>query len=82
MTTTQHKRLPWLVAVALAMSATGTLSLAYGSWQQSPPKTAGPIRVTALPQTIWIEAGDTSQSLNFDFLVENLGPTPLGLDSI
>lgn len=46
------------------------------------PKTAGPIRITAQPQMIWIEAGDASQSLNFDFLVENLGPTPLGVDSI
>lgn len=82
MTTTERKPLPWLVAAALAMAATAAHSSANGSGQDPTPKTAGPIRVSALPQTIWIEAGDTSQSLNFDFLVENLGPTPLGVDSI
>lgn len=60
-------------------------ALAYGAyftWQKFVPKTAGPIRVTAQPAPIWIEASDTAQSLNFDFLVENLGTTPLGMDSI
>ena len=82
MTKNQHKRVTWMFAVALAAGPSGTLSRAYGSWQETTPKIAGPIRVTAQPQTIWFEASDTSQSLNFDFLVENLGPTPLGVDSI
>jgi len=45
-------------------------------------KTAGPVRIVAQPQQIWIEAGDTAQSLNFDFVIENLGPTPVGLDRV
>ena len=69
------------IAVAVATIAV-LLYAGYAGWQKYTPKTAGPVRVTAQPQKIWIEVGDTSQSLNFDFLVENLGTTPLGLDSI
>ncbi len=84
MTTTASSRLrnkywTWL---ALGVGAAAVFSAGYFAWQKFLPKTAGPIRVTAQPQAIWIEAGDAQQSLNFDFLVENLGTTPLGLDSI
>jgi len=71
-----------LVALAAVLAATAAIYYGYGAWQKYHPKAAGPVRVTAQPQQIWIEAGDTSQTLNFDFLVENLGPTPLGIDSI
>lgn len=71
-----------LFALAVVLAAAAALYYGYGAWQKYRPKTAGPIRVTAQPQQIWIEAGDTGQSLNFDFLVENLGHTPLGIDSI
>jgi murein DD-endopeptidase MepM/ murein hydrolase activator NlpD len=53
-----------------------------GAWQRSYPKPAGPVKVTAQPGQVWIEAGDTAQSLNFDFLLENQGTTPMGIDSI
>jgi hypothetical protein len=69
-----------LIPAALLLAS--VLVAGYFAWQKFMPNIAGPIRVTAQPQKIWIEAGDTAQSLNFDFLVENLGPTPLGIDSI
>lgn len=71
-----------LKALAWTLAAAAVLLGGYLAWQKFVPKTAGPVRVTAQPQTLWIEAGDTQQSLNFDFLVENLGTTPLGIDSI
>ena len=82
MTTAPPKRAKPLVATALILAFAVVLVAGYFAWHKLVPKTAGPIRVTAQPQKIWIEAGDSSQSLNFDFLVENLGPTPLGIDSI
>lgn len=49
----------------------------------SGPRIAGPIAVSVQPQQVWIEAtGDGQQALNFDFLVENQGPTPMGIDKI
>lgn len=65
--------------VALAIIA---ISAAVVAWQHTRPKAAGPVRVIAQPQQVWIEAGDAAQSLNFDFLVENKGSTPLGIDRI
>ncbi len=71
-----------LVIITMALAVAAALFYGFTAWQKQHPKTAGPVRITALPQQIWIEAGDSSQSLNFDFLVENLGPTPVGIDSI
>ncbi len=83
MTTSPQTRLKLFVAVAASAAVITILLVAgYAIWLKTNPKTAGPVRVTAQPQTIWIEAGDSNQSLNFDFLVENLGTTPLGIDSI
>lgn len=45
-------------------------------------RAAGPVRVVAQPHDIWIEASDTAQSLNFDFVIENLGATRIGMDRI
>lgn len=45
-------------------------------------KSAGPVRVVAQPHDIWIEASDTTQSLNFDFAIENQGTTRIGIDRI
>lgn len=56
--------------------------VAFWMWQRTIPKIAGPVRVSAQPQQIWIEAGEHNQSLNFDFLVENTGKTPMGIDQI
>lgn len=81
MTTTRKNRAKLFIPVVL-LAAAISIYFAVGLWQRSRPKTAGPIRVTAQPQEIWIEAGDAAQSLNFDFLVENQGDTPLGIDSI
>ncbi|MBC7604366.1 MAG: M23 family metallopeptidase [Ramlibacter sp.] len=70
-----------LAVAAFALAATAL----WGAYRQGwvgPEKVAGPVRITAQPAAIWIEAGDTSQSLNFDFLIENNGDTPLGIDSI
>lgn len=53
-----------------------------GYWRASHPRPAGPIKVTAQPGQVWIEAGDMAQTLNFDFVVENQGSTPMGIDSI
>jgi hypothetical protein len=82
MTTTHRKRAKLLFPVALLAGVAIVIYFAVALWQRAKPKTAGPVRVTAQPQQIWIEAGDAAQSLNFDFLVENQGKTPLGIDSI
>lgn len=79
---TQHAKYAVAAGVVMVAAAAATLYFTQGLWQKYLPKTAGPIRVSAQPQQIWIEAGDAQQTLNFDFLVENLGPTPLGIDSI
>ena len=76
------KLTPTLAVLAWVLAIMAVLGSGYFAWQKLVPKTAGPIRVTAQPQKIWIEASDTGQALNFDFLVENQGSTPLGLDSI
>jgi murein DD-endopeptidase MepM/ murein hydrolase activator NlpD len=65
-----------LVAGLLAAGGYGGLAL----WSKS--KTAGPVRITAQPAAVWIEMGDAAQTLNFDFVVENLGANPVGIDSI
>ncbi|MFS8065889.1 MAG: M23 family metallopeptidase [Byssovorax sp.] len=82
MTTTRKIRTKPVFSVVLLVGVAVLIYFAVGMWQRSRPRTAGPIRVTAQPQEIWIEAGDAAQSLNFDFLVENQGDTPLGIDSI
>ena len=70
-----------LALVLLAAMAAALGSYAAGWWRLG-AKTAGPVRITAQPAAIWIEASDTAQALNFDFLVENQGSVPLGIDSI
>ena len=70
------------VLAVLAVLAAAWAAHAAGWWRAGAAKTAGPVRITAQPQQIWIEAGETAQTLNFDFVVENLGPTPLGIDSV
>lgn len=68
------------LGVVAAVAVAGYYS--FVAWQRAHPKIAGPVRVSAQPNPIWIEAGDTAQTLNFDFLVENLGKVPMGIDSI
>ena len=70
-----------LAAVLLAVLAAAWGAYAAGWWRPG-ARTAGPVRITAQPQSIWIEAGDAAQTLNFDFLVENQGSVPVGIDSI
>jgi murein DD-endopeptidase MepM/ murein hydrolase activator NlpD len=70
-----------LVAAALALLAGAWVAYAAGWWRPG-AKTAGPVRITAQPAAIWIEASDAGQALNFDFVVENQGKVPLGIDSI
>ncbi len=70
---------------ALGLLAAALVALAYGGfvgWQRAQPKAAGPVRISAQPQQVWIEAGDSAQELNFDFLIENQGRTSLGIDRI
>lgn len=81
-TTGGSPRRKYWIALVLAVGAVAAIAAGYAAWQKLVPKAAGPVRVTAQPQQIWLEAGDASQSLNFDFLVENLGSTPLGIDSV
>lgn len=50
--------------------------------QSAPSKPVGPVRVTVNPKQVWIEAGDTAQAVNFDFILENQGDAPLGIDKI
>ena len=74
-------------AIAAVLVLALLLAVAAGAayikgWWRTGSKVAGPVIVSVQPQQVWIEAGDASQSLNFDFLVENKGPTPLGIDSI
>jgi murein DD-endopeptidase MepM/ murein hydrolase activator NlpD len=71
-----------IIAIGFAAALAAAWAGYVAGWWRLGAKTAGPVRITAQPQQIWIEAGDTAQTLNFDFLVENLGPTPLGIDSI
>ena len=71
-----------LIAVVATAATVALAYFGYTGWQRSHPKPAGPVRITAQPQQLWIEAGEHAQSLNFDFLVENQGSTPLGIDSI
>ena len=82
MTTTKKNRAKPFFSVVLLAGVAVLIYFAVVMWQRSRPQAAGPVRVTALPEQIWIEAGDVTQSLNFDFLVENQGDTPLGIDSI
>lgn len=71
----------YVFGVAIAFIAASAV-IAVVARQRLRSQTAGPVRVTAQPQQIWIEAGNAAQSLNFDFLVENKGSTPLGIDRI
>lgn len=82
MATTTSNIAKSLAALAVTAMLAAAAYTGYGMWQRAHPKPAGPVRVTAQPGQVWIEAGDTAQSLNFDFLVENLGTTPMGIDSI
>jgi hypothetical protein len=68
------------IGLAAALGAAGYYG--YGMWQRAHPKPAGPVRVSVQPGQVWIEASDTAQSLNSDFMVENQGTTPMGIDSI
>jgi murein DD-endopeptidase MepM/ murein hydrolase activator NlpD len=70
-----------LIAAALLLVAAACTGYAMGWWRPG-AKAVGPVRITAQPAAIWIEASDTGQSLNFDFVVENQGNVPLGIDSI
>ena len=71
-----------LLAAAILVLLAGACVAYAAGWWRSGAKTAGPVRITAQPAAIWIEAFDTGQTLNFDFVVENLGKVPLGIDSI
>lgn len=82
MTTTSFSPAKTLFALMLFACFAAAAFYAYNLWQQQNPKTAGPVKVSALPQQIWIEAADNSQRLNFDFLLENQGNTTIGIDSI
>lgn len=82
MTTTHTRRTKSLFAVAIFAIVAALIHFAIVAWQRTRLKTAGPVRVTAQPQQIWIEAGNAAQSLNFDFLVANKGNTPLAIDRI
>ncbi len=77
----RKRRLVLTLLCVLALLSALAATYFAGLWHIG-ARIAGPVRVTAQPQQIWIEAGDASQSLNFDFVVENQGPTPLGIDSI
>lgn len=82
MSTTRNSRSrTYVFGAALAFIAASAV-IAFVARQRLYSQTAGPVRVTAQPQQIWIEAGNAAQSLNFDFLVENKGSTPLGIDRI
>ncbi|MES2951759.1 MAG: M23 family metallopeptidase [Pseudomonadota bacterium] len=81
-TSNKSPRGKFWVVLGLMVCVVAATYFGFGAWKKYMPKTAGPIRITAQPQQIWLEAGDAQQSRNFDFLVENLGPTPLGIDSI
>lgn len=82
MTSTPFYRRPWLIAIAAILILAAAGYGAWRTWQRLMPPTVGPVRLTAQPQQIWIEADDVTQSLNFDILVENQGQAPLGIDSI
>lgn len=71
-----------LLLVTVIVVTSALAYFAYPAWQLSHPKPAGPVKITAQPQQLWIEASEHAQSLNFDFVVENQGSTPLGIDSI
>jgi hypothetical protein len=68
--------------LALEVGAAVEIAMGNFAWQKSISKTAGPIRVKAQPQPIWVETSDAQQPLNFDVSVENLGTTRLGSESI
>lgn len=82
MTTVKFTPGKTLFGLAIAAVIAAAVFYAYTLWQQHNPKTAGPVKLSALPQQIWLEAADSSQTLNFDFLLENQGNTTIGIDSI
>jgi murein DD-endopeptidase MepM/ murein hydrolase activator NlpD len=71
-----------ILAIALLAALAAGLGAYAAGWWRPGAKTAGPVRITAQPQSIWIEASETAQTLNFDFLVENQGSVPVGIDTI
>lgn len=82
MTSTPFYRRNWLLATLAVLALAATSYGGWHLWQRLMPPAVGPVRLTAYPPQIWIEANDLTQSLNFDILVENQGKTPLGIDSI
>ncbi len=74
----KHRTLLCLIALAALFGA--SWFYLYPLNQQS--EIAGPVNISALPQQIWLEAAEHHQALNFDFLLENQGTTPVGIDSI
>ncbi len=82
MATTNHFTIKYIIALGAVAALAAAAYFGQGALQRAFPKPAGPVKVTAQPGQVWIEASDTAQSLNFDFLVENQGSTPMGIDSI
>jgi len=77
-----RNRILLLLLVARLVTAAAAGAAWKLRWGPFAAKTAGPVRISVQPATVWIEASDVAQTLNFDFVVENNGPTPVGIDSI
>jgi hypothetical protein len=82
MATNRNFTVKYIIVFVLSAALVAAAYYGQGMWRASHPRPAGPVKVTAQPSQVWIEAGDTAQTLNFDFLVENQGTTPMGIDSI